>query len=52
MQMRDEALAKSYRPLNALFSPANRFRLVGGGSIGEMFLSVHAGCTGPFGLPD
>ena len=37
VQMRDEALAKSYRPLNALFSPANRFRLVGGGSIGEMF---------------
>ena len=37
VQMREEALAKSYRPLNALFSLANSFPLVGGGSIGEMF---------------
>ena len=38
VQMREEALAKSYRPLNALFSPTNSFRLVGGGGIGEIFL--------------
>ena len=37
VQMRNEALAKSYRPLNALFSTANLFRLVGGGGIGEIF---------------
>ena len=37
VQMREEALAKSYRPLNALFSRANSFRLVGGGGIGEIF---------------
>ena len=38
VQMREEALAKSYRPLSACFSPANSFRLVGGGEIGEIFL--------------
>ena len=37
VQMRNEALAKSYRPLGALFSYTNSFRLVGGGSIGEIF---------------
>ena len=37
VQMREAALAKSYRPLNALFSQANSFRLVGGGGIGEIF---------------
>ncbi len=37
VRMREVALAKSYRPLNSLFSPANSFRLVGGGDIGEMF---------------
>ena len=37
VQMREEALAKSYRPLNALFSRGNSFRLVGGGGIGELF---------------
>ena len=37
VQMREAALAKSYRPLNALFSRANSFRLVGGGGIGENF---------------
>ena len=36
--MREEALAKSYRPLNALFSKANSFCLVGGGRIGEIFV--------------
>ena len=37
VQMREEALAKSYRPLNALFSNSNSFRLVAGGRIGENF---------------
>lgn len=37
VQMRKVALAKSYRPLSALFRPTNSFRLVGGGGIGEMF---------------
>ena len=37
VQMREEALAKSYRPLNALFSRATSFPLVGGGAIGEIF---------------
>lgn len=37
VQMRSEALAKSYRPINALFSRANSFPLVGGGKIGENF---------------
>ena len=37
VQMREAALAKSYRPLNALFSRSNSFRLVGGGGIGEIF---------------
>ena len=37
VQMREAALAKSYRPLSVLFSKANSFRLVGGGSIGEIF---------------
>ena len=37
VQMRDEALAKSYRPLNALFSRANSFHLAGGGEVGEIF---------------
>ena len=38
VQMSSEALAKSYRPLSALFSAANSFRLVGGGRVGEIFL--------------
>ena len=38
VQMRNDALAKSYRPLRALFSPNNSFGLVGGGRIGEIFL--------------
>ena len=37
VQMREAALAKSYRPLNALFSRGSSFRLVGGGGIGEIF---------------
>ena len=42
VQMREEALAKSYRPLSALFSRSNSFRLVGGGGIGEIFLQCTA----------
>ncbi len=45
VQMREEALAKSYRPVNALFSRANSFRVAGGGRIGEIFFQ----CT-PNGL--
>ncbi len=37
VQMREGALAKSYRPLSALFTPSHRFALVGGGKPGEMF---------------
>ena len=38
VQMSSEALAKSYRPLSALFSAGNAFSLVGGGRVGESFL--------------
>ena len=38
VQMSSEALAKSYRPLRALFSAGNAFSLVGGGRVGEIFL--------------
>ena len=37
VQMREVALAKSYRPISALFTPSNSFALVGGGKSGEMF---------------
>lgn len=37
VQMREEGLAKSYRPIHALFSEANRFGLVGGGRLGQMY---------------
>ena len=37
VQMRNDALAKSYRPLKALFSRSQSFVLVGGGRVGEMF---------------
>jgi hypothetical protein len=37
VQMREEGLAKSYRPINALFSENNRFGLVGGGRVGQMY---------------
>lgn len=37
VQMREEALAKSYRPIGALFSQGHKFGLVGGGRIGEMY---------------
>ncbi len=37
VQMRKDALAKSYRPLRALFTQKQSFGLVGGGRVGEMF---------------
>lgn len=37
VQMREEALAKSYRPIGALLSSGHKFGLVGGGRIGEMY---------------
>ena len=38
VQMRNDALAKSYRPLKVLFSRNQSFGLVGGGRVGEMFI--------------
>lgn len=38
VQMRNNALAKSYVPLRALFSRKESFGLVGGGRVGEMFI--------------
>ncbi len=43
VQMREAALAKSYRPLNVLFSRTNSFPLVGGGGIGEIFFQCTPG---------
>ena len=40
VQMREEGLGKSYRPLDALFTTRNKFALVGGGDIGEMFFQA------------
>jgi hypothetical protein len=40
VQMREEGLGKSYRPLRALFTPRNSFALVGGSTIGEMYFQV------------
>lgn len=37
---REEALAKSHRPLHALFSRRNNFGLVGSGAVGEMIFQV------------
>ena len=37
VQMQAGALAKSYRPINALFSRSNSFCLVGGGGVGESY---------------
>lgn len=38
VQMRETALAKSHRPLDKLFSDANRFALVGGDADGNMIV--------------
>ncbi len=40
VQMREEGLGKSYRPLNAIFTAPNRFALVGGSDVGEMYFQV------------
>jgi len=40
VQMREEGLAKSYRPLGALFTAQNRCALVGGAAIGQMYFQT------------
>lgn len=40
VQMREEALGKSYRPLGVLFTVQNRFALVGGAKIGQMYFQA------------
>ncbi|HZH10666.1 MAG TPA: S8 family peptidase [Microvirga sp.] len=40
VQMREEGLAKSYRPLGALFTVPHRFALVGGAAIGQMYFQA------------
>ena len=40
VQMREDALAKSYRPLGALFTESHGFALVGAQGIGEIIFQV------------
>jgi hypothetical protein len=40
VQMSEEGLAKSYRPLEALFTAPHRFALVGGAAAGQMFFQA------------
>ncbi|MBX9846208.1 MAG: S8 family peptidase [Xanthobacteraceae bacterium] len=40
VQMREDALAKSYRPLHALFTESHGFALVGSGRVGEMIFQA------------
>ena len=40
VQMREEGLGKSYRPLGALFKQSNSFALVGGAGIGQMYFQA------------
>lgn len=40
VQMRQEGLGKSYRPLGALFTRRNRFALAGGAEIGQMYFQA------------
>jgi hypothetical protein len=40
VQMRQEGLGKSYRPLGALFTNSHGFALVGGGAIGQMYFQA------------
>jgi len=40
VRQREEALAKSHRPLGHLFSPGNRFALVGAESVGELLFQA------------
>ena len=40
VQMREDALGKSYRPIASLFTEGHGFALVGAGRIGEMVFQV------------
>ncbi len=40
VRQREEALAKSYRPLGSLFTPSNRFALVGTEGVGELLFQA------------
>jgi hypothetical protein len=40
VQMSEDGLGKSYRPLNALFTPRNSFSLVGGAGVGDMYFQA------------
>jgi hypothetical protein len=40
VQQREEALAKSHRPLGSLFTPSNRFALVGAERVGELLFQT------------
>src|ERR1035437_11196285 len=40
VRQREEALAKSHRPLGHLFTPSNRFALVGAESVGELLFQA------------
>ena len=40
VRQREEALAKSHRPLGHLFTPSNRFALVGAESVGELLFQT------------
>lgn len=40
VRQREEALAKSHRPLGHLFSPGNRFALVGADGVGELLFQA------------
>ena len=40
VRQREEALAKSHRPINNLFSPSNRFALVGAEKVGELLFQA------------
>ncbi|MBL8237274.1 MAG: S8 family serine peptidase [Bryobacterales bacterium] len=40
VRQREEALAKSHRPMGSLFTPSNRFALVGAESVGELLFQT------------
>src|SRR6516165_3005389 len=40
VRQREEALAKTHRPLNSLFSQSNRFALVGADKVGELLFQT------------
>lgn len=40
VRQREEALAKSHRPMGALFTPSNHFALVGAEKVGELLFQV------------